>query len=193
MIINIHSQRGFSLIELLVSLIIFSVGLLGVARLQVVSKQSNYESLQRTTASQIANGLLEEMRTNGNALPVYLAVGELGGGKFVAEPQPSCVFGSECTAAQKALHDLWFWERILDGDFENSGGVGTGGLLMPALCINGSAAGGPGPYAVTVVWRGALALTNNNADACGAAGGNFGANNEFRRIVQIPTYIDPNF
>lgn len=193
MIINTHSQRGFSLIELLVSLIIFSVGLLGVARLQVVSKQSNYESLQRTTAAQIANGLLEEMRTNGDALQVYLAAGELDGERFAAEPQPNCTLGAECNATQKAIHDLWFWERILNGDFETNAGVGTGGLLMPALCINGPAAGGPGSYAVTVVWRGALALTNNVQSGCGAAGGNFGANNEFRRIVRIPTYIDPNF
>ena len=193
MIIHTHSQRGFSLIELLVSLIIFSVGLLGVARLQVISKQSNYESLQRTTASQVANGMLEEMRTNGAALLVYLAAGELGGGNFAAEPQPNCTLGLECDATQKALHDLWFWERILDGDFETNAGVGVGGLLLPALCINGPAGGGPGAYAVTVVWRGALALANNIVNGCGAASGNFGGNNEYRRIVQIPTYIDPNY
>ena len=67
-----RSQQGFSLIEMLVALIVFSVGLLAVAGLQTVSKQANFESLQRTTASQIAYGLLEDMRVNAN--PIERAV-----------------------------------------------------------------------------------------------------------------------
>ena len=63
-----NRQRAFSLIELLVSIVIFSVGLLAVAGLQTVSKSANFESVQRTTASHIAYGLLEDMRTNGNGL-----------------------------------------------------------------------------------------------------------------------------
>jgi type IV pilus assembly protein PilV len=186
-----HSQRGFSLIELLVALVIFSVGLLAVAGLQTVAKQSNYESLQRTAAAQIAYGLLEEMRTNGVGMATYLAAGDLGGGKLAAEPAPTCTFDAECNATQKAAHDLWFWERVLDGDFETNAGVGTGGLVLPSLCITGP--GGAGMYVVTVAWRGAAALTGGVANACGAASGNYGDNNEFRRILQIPTYIDPNF
>ena len=79
-------QRGFSLLELLVALVIFSVGMLAVAGLQTVSKQGNYESMQRTTAAQIANGLLEDMRMNGDAVDVYLAAGEMGGGSRGNEP-----------------------------------------------------------------------------------------------------------
>ena len=40
-------QRGFSLIEMLVALIVFSVGLLAIAGLQTMSKQANFEALQR--------------------------------------------------------------------------------------------------------------------------------------------------
>jgi len=191
---NLHRKNsGFSLLELLIALVVFSIGMLAIAGLQTVSKQANYEALQRTTAAQVANGLLEDMRTNGNGIDVYAAAGELGGSSIGAEPAPSCRDADECNAAQKAAHDLWFWEQMLDGDLETNAGVAAGGLVLPAICITGPAGGGAGVYQVTIVWRGTASITANVANPCGTASGNYGAQNEFRRIVQIPTYIDPNF
>jgi type IV pilus assembly protein PilV len=183
--------HGFSLIELLIALIVFSVGLLAVAGLQTVSKQANFEALQRTEASQIAYGLLEDMRVNGDAINVYLAAGEIGGGARGGEPAPNCSGVSECNSAQKAAHDLWFWEQMLDGNLEMSGNAGAGGLVLPTLCIGGPLGGGAGIYTITIAWRGTATMTNGNASACGSAGGNYGDANAFRRIMQIPTYIDP--
>lgn len=192
MLTPLNKQHAFSLLEMLVALVVFSIGLLAVAGLQTVSKQANFEAIQRTTASQIAQGLLEDMRTNGDALNVYRLAAPLGEGSRGAEPAPSCLVGAECTPDQKALHDLWFWEQAIDGNLEMSGGNGTGGLVLPALCIDGPALGGPGIYRVTIVWRGTASITNTVNNPCGAASGNYGATNEFRRIVQMPTYIDPN-
>lgn len=189
-----YRQTGFSLLELLVALLIFSFGVLAVAGLQTVSKQANYESMQRTTASQIATGVLEDLRTNGNGIAAYLtAGGGIGGGSIAVEPAPNCSAGAECTPEQKALHDLWFWEQILDGNLETAAGAGAGGLLMPTMCVTGPAAGVSGIYIVTIVWRGSASLALQSANLCGAASGNYGAANELRRIVQIPTFIDPNF
>lgn len=186
-------SRGFSLLELLVALVIFSIGLLGVTTLQTVAKQANYEGIQRTTASQVASGLLEDMRMNGDAIDTYRTAAALGGGARGAEPVPNCRVGAECNSVQKAAHDLWFWEQALDGNLETSGGAGTGGLMLPTLCIDGPAVGGPGIYRVTIVWRGSASLTNMTNNTCGAASGNYGALAEFRRIMQMPTFIDPNF
>lgn len=190
---SIRRQRGFSLLELLIALMVFSVGVLAIAGLQIVSKQANYEGLQRTTASQIANGLLEDMRTNGMGIATYLGAGDIGNGSRGAEPVPNCRGGAECNAAQKAAYDLWFWEQMLDGNFETNAGAGAGGLLLPTLCIDGPGAGGAGMYQVSIAWRGTATITNSVNNACGAASGNYGANNEFRRILQIPTFIDPSF
>lgn len=188
---NSNNQQGFSLIELLIALIVFSVGLLAVAGLQTVSKQSNFEALQRTSGSQIAYGLLEDMRVNGEAMVTYLAAGEMGGGSRGSEPAPNCSGTSVCNATEKAAHDLWFWEQVLDGNLEMNGNTGSGGLVLPTMCIGGPVGGVAGVYVVTIVWRGSASLSNNNASACGTAGGNYGADNEFRRIMRIPTYIDP--
>ena len=188
---NHAQQSGFSLIELLVALLIFSVGLLSIVGLQTISKQSNFEAIQRTTAAQIAQGLLEDMRTNGDAMAVYLAAGEVGQGSLGAEPAPKCVPDAECNSAQKAVHDLWFWEQVLDGNLETNAGNGTGGLILPTLCIAGATGGVAGIYQVSVVWHGTVSINNGVNNACGAASGDYGATNQFRRIVQIPTYIDP--
>jgi len=185
-------QHGFSLLELLVALLVFSIGMLAVAGLQSVSKQANFESLQRTTASQIAYGLLEDIRTNGDALDIYRVAPELGNGSRGGEPVPNCHEAAECNAAQKAAHDLWLWEQALDGNMETNAGAGTGGLMLPTMCIDGPAVGGPGIYTATIAWRGTASITNGVNNPCGAASGNYGDNLELRRIIQIPTFIDPN-
>jgi len=186
-------NHGFSLIELLVAVVVFSVGLLAVAGLQTVSKSANFEGLQRTTASQIAHGVLEDMRSNGNGIQVYTAAAGLGGATIAAEPVPNCKsVASPCAPAQKAAHDLWFWETVIDGNQAVGAEGSGGGLVSPTVCIAGPPGSGAGIYTVTVAWRGAVALTAANADPCGAASGRYGDNDEFRRLVIVSTYIDPN-
>ena len=189
----LRPQSGFSLIELLVALIVFTIGLLAIAGLQTVSKQANHESLQRTTAAQVANGMLEDLRTNGGGIDTYLAAGDLGGGSRGAEPAPNCTSGSECNATEKATFDLWVWEQMIDGNLEMNAGTAAGGLVLPTLCIGGPLVGGAGTYQVTIVWRGSASITNVNASLCGLVSGNYGAQNVLRRVVEITTFIDPTF
>ena len=189
---HVFKNRGFSLIELLVTIIIFSVGMLAVAGLQTVSKRANFEALQRTTAAQVAYGLLEDMRINGAGIDIYRAAAVFGGGSRDPEPIPNCsTAGTPCNAIQQANHDLWYWENFLDGAREVGAQGASGGVLSPSICITGPAGGGAGVYAVAVAWRGTVALTSPVIDNCGAASGQYGDNNEFRRVVQVPTFIDP--
>lgn len=189
---NPCKQSGFSLIELLVTIVVFSVGLLTVAGLQAVSKRANYEALQRSTASHVAYGLLEDMRANGPGLAVYAASADLGGGSIPAEPVPNCnSTAAPCSGPQLAAHDLWFWEQVLDGAQEVTAGAGVGGLVSPTLCIAGAVGGLAGTYVVTVVWRGTTALTDPAVNDCGAGSGNYGDNNEYRRMLQVTTFLDP--
>lgn len=181
------------MIELLVAIVVFSVGLLAVAGLQTVSKRANFEGLQRTVASQVANGLLEDIRANGNGVSVYLASPDLGGGVAGIEPLPNCsTVGVECNAIQKATHDLWFWENFLDGNQEIGAQGAAGGILTPTICINGPVGGGSGVYVVSIAWQGTVALTSSVANQCGAGSGKYGSGDEFRRLVQVPTFIDPS-
>jgi type IV pilus assembly protein PilV len=189
-----RTQSGFSLLELLVALVIFSIGLLGIAGLQVVSKQANYESQQRTIASEVAYSLLEDMRTNGAAISVYRSVTDLGGSTLSALPVASCRDpNTPCSAAQKAVHDLWYWERVVDGVQEVGVEGSSGGVVSPTICIDGPAGGVAGVYAVSVAWRGAASLSNPDLSQCGAGSGKYGAGDTYRRVLQVATFIDPNF
>jgi type IV pilus assembly protein PilV len=189
-----NKQTGFSLIELLVSIVIFSVGLLGIAGLQMVSKKANYEGLQRTIASQVAYGMLEDMRANGSGISIYAAAPDLGGGKLSGLPVSNCRnVNTPCSPAQKAGHDLWYWERVLDGAQVIGVEGQAGGILTPTLCINGPAGGVAGVYLVSVAWYGSTSLMNPDTDACGSGTGRYGDNDANRRVLQVATFIDPNF
>ncbi len=186
-------QIGFSLIELLVAMVIFTVGLLSIAGLQAVAKKSNYESTQRTSASHIAYGLLEEMRANGDGIDTYLAAPDLGGGVLGDTPPVTCNnAAAPCNGAQKANYDLWFWEQVLDGEHETGAEGAAGGMLAPTLCIDGPVGGGAGIYTVAVAWQGPISMANADISDCGAGAGKYGDGDAFRRVLQVATFIDPS-
>jgi type IV pilus assembly protein PilV len=61
-------HRGFSLIEVLVALLVLSIGLLGLAALQTFSLQYNTGSYYRTQATFLAYEIIDRMRINGAAI-----------------------------------------------------------------------------------------------------------------------------
>ncbi len=191
---NRHRQQGFTLLEVMIAVLVFAIGMLTTASLQLTSKRANYESLQRTTASHLAFDMLERIRANTGALNTYTGGAQLilGGGTRGAEPAPDCdSVADACTSADVALHDLWQWEQMIDGATEISGGVATGGLVSPTACVRGPAGGGAGTFSIAIAWRGVAELENPAADACGAGTGLYGANNEFRRVLVVRTFVAP--
>ena len=62
----IKRQAGAGLIEVLIAVLVLAVGLLGFAAMQTQAMRSNYETLQRTRASLLAEEILDRMRANLN-------------------------------------------------------------------------------------------------------------------------------
>lgn len=180
--------RGFTLLEVLITLIVFAVGLLTVAGLQTLSKKANYDALQRTTASLLAHDITERMRANSRQLEEYVDA-VVGRGSIVA-PTPDCVT-APCNPVQLARRDLFDWERALDGASELVGTALTGGLVEPTACITGPFGGIGGIYTVAIAWRGVTALSNPPINPCGEDTALYGADNEYRRILVLRTYITP--
>lgn len=199
-------NRGVSLIEVLVSLVILSLGVLAVVALQLIAKRNNADAGQRTVASQLAYNMIERIRANcaPAQLGQYLTGNNPLGRGSQSAPNPDCKT-STCTPAQRVPADKYEWEQILDGASEKIGTTNTGGLVLPTACIDGPAGGGDGLYTVTVVWRGTVAIpdanagstTNATATGCGRnlqVGGSYaygesGNDDRFRRSVSIPAYI----
>ncbi len=66
-ITNARAQRGFSLVEVLVTMVVISFGLLGVAGLLATGLRNNQSSEWRTQASVLAYDMAERMRANRQA------------------------------------------------------------------------------------------------------------------------------
>ena len=93
---------GFSLVELLVTMIIVSVGVLGVASLQIRSLQQNREAFFRAEASYLANGMMDRIRANPQA--VY--------GLTIAQAPitaKTCLLEA-CTTGEMANYDMAQWQ-----------------------------------------------------------------------------------
>jgi len=60
-------QSGFSLLEVLISVFILAVGLLGLASLQMTSLKNNHSAQYRTSATVIAYDIIDRMRLNKTA------------------------------------------------------------------------------------------------------------------------------
>ena len=67
-----------TLIEVLVTLVIISVGLLGVAALQLTTVRNNYDSFVRTQAAVLASDMLDRMRANRSDVMANLYKADFG-------------------------------------------------------------------------------------------------------------------
>ena len=181
-------QQGTTLIEVMIAVLVFSIGVLGLAGLQLVATRSNHDAMQRTTATMLANSIIERMRQNPEELVSYvLASGsELGDGTATLTTDCRAV---TCTAAQLAVFDLWSWDQELAGTSETRGGANVGGMLLPTGCINSAAGGASGQYTISIAWRGTEPVANPTLNNCGSASGNYGASNEYRRLITVSAYL----
>jgi type IV pilus assembly protein PilV len=182
---------GSTLLESLIAVVVLSVGLLGIAMLQLQSKHLSTQEIQRSGASLLTNEIVERMRNNNDRLSDYFTT--VGGGTINAAPSPDCSSASNpCIVQEIASYDLWQWEQAIDGASESLNGQNTGGLSLATGCITGPAGGGTGMYTVSVAWRGQSLATNVNTNSCGQSSGNYDDNagdNAYRRLLAIDVYI----
>lgn len=112
----IPRSRGFTLLEVLVAVLVLSIGLLGLAGLQTFSLRNNHSSLLRSQAVVMAYDALDRMRSNRDEA-LRGTASNYNTNFDIDVDSVDC--SSSCDAAQVAQHDLAVWKddlaRILPG------------------------------------------------------------------------------
>jgi len=105
----LRRNKGFSLLEVMIALVVFSVGVLGMAGLLMLSVRTNHSAYLRSQAGFLAQGMADRMRVNMPALWTnaynlsYPVSGAL----------PACAPSSPCSIADIVTRDSVAWSNSL--------------------------------------------------------------------------------
>lgn len=204
-------SRGFTLLEVLITLVILMFGLLGLAGLMAKGQRASYEAYQRQQALSHATDIAERMRSNRELAADYAAAAPIAtpvgaGTRFalIGSPGITNCGVATCTPADTVIYDVALWDGALAGASaaEVAGGARVGGIVRANGCIaaNGAAMGAcpAAPampagrfffgqrYTISVAWQGRDATVTPTNSACGA--GLYG-NESLRRVVTLDVMV----
>ena len=139
------SQRGFTLVEIMVALLVMAVGMLGIAALYIESLRSGHMSVSYTNAVTLAADMADRIRANNTAQVAYAGAAagnaqhqQARGGAAAAGAAPSG------DGVPTFVYVLAFLIAIGGG----AGGMGGGGGAVLSLCC------GPHTYVECGVFEG---------------------------------------
>jgi type IV pilus assembly protein PilV len=204
-------SRGFTLLEVLITLVVLMFGLLGLAGLMAKGQRASFEAFQRQQALSYATDIAERIRSNRDRAAAYATAAPLAtpvgsGARFAGIATgaiTNCGTGP-CTPAETAAYDIALWDGALAGASESevAGGTRAGGILRASGCIAATGAAiGACPaapatpagrfffgqrYAVSVAWQGRDPSTAPTHSTCGA--GLYG-NEALRRVVTLDVLV----
>lgn len=101
-----YRQQGLSLIESMVALLVISVGLLGIAALQVTSMQQNNSAMHHSQAVWIAYNMADRIRANMPQFDNYV-------GTDTNNTYNQDCATNACTAAQMIVADQTDWSTAM--------------------------------------------------------------------------------
>jgi len=154
-----RAQAGFSLIEILVTLAIMSLALLGTAGLQAYSMKLNQGGQFRTQAVFLAADLAERIEAN--------KVGAVAGSyvlatSSVADPLSTACNVAACGAVALATYDLSQWQNAV-----------AAALPQASWAVAQTVAGNPSTYTITISW---VDRQGDATNAAFSAGSQLGSN-----------------
>jgi type IV pilus assembly protein PilV len=169
-------QDGFSMIEVLVTMLILLIGLLGMAGMQAHAQRSEMESYQRIQALVLAQDMVARINANRKNAANYVTASPLGKG----DSQPT-----SCSSLTGKDLDFCEWSNALKGAAETSSGSGVGAMVGARGCVAFDAS--TATYLVSVVWQG-VAKTAAPVASLSCGEGLYG-DETLRRVISLPITI----
>jgi type IV pilus assembly protein PilV len=155
---------GFTILEVLVSLVILSIGLLGTAKLMLYSSHANDSAYLRSQATDLAYEILDNMRANRQQALAGAYTTALGA--VPVNPGFLCLQAIACTQSNLALYDVYTWQERLNA---NSGNVPAGALPAGTGSVAITLSGSQTTAVITVQWDDSAAQTAFASAAVGVA------------------------
>lgn len=103
-------NAGFTLLEVMVALVIFSIGLLGLASLQGQSVQFSHSAYLKSQATFYAYDVLDKMRANR----IVALAGNYNATISTTGTDTGCYDDTgNCSTSDMALHDIFDWKQLI--------------------------------------------------------------------------------
>ena len=149
---SVRRQRGTTLLEVLVTVVLLAFGLLGIAAFQAKAQVGSIEAYQRAQALVLLEDMQARMNGNSAAMASYVTgATPLGVGDATAD----------CAGLTGADLDKCEWSSALKGAAETKSTEKMGAMIGARGCIQQIQAANPadgvckpGIYLVTVAWQG---------------------------------------
>ncbi|WP_372982013.1 type IV pilus modification protein PilV [Marinobacter sediminum] len=140
---RVRIQKGFTLIEILVTLFILAIGLLGLAGLLFEGMRNNQGAYLRTQASILAYDMADRMRANADQAVNYPDFSTAGASTAL----PACASANTgCTPSDQVTRDLAEWTRQIQS-------VGTDMTMVPGGVGTIGFDAASNVYTITVQWQ----------------------------------------
>jgi type IV pilus assembly protein PilV len=175
-------ERGFTLLEVLITIVILAFGLLGLVGLQTRMQLTEAEAFQRTQATLLLADMAARVNANRTVVSQYGAdAGKVTLGTGVDDTTNCAV------ATAGPARDMCEWSEALKGASETKGVNNVGAMIGARGCIERLQAADtptctPAIYRVTVAWQG-LQPTVASSLTCGV--NSYGANDAMRRVIPV--------
>jgi len=142
---SLRREQGFTLLEVMVSVFILAVGLLGIAKMQALAIASTQVSSSRSLVALQASSLAAAMHggrawwSNGLAPPRFTINGATvaDSSGALSASVPACTSAAPCTAAQLAARDVQQWAAHMNPLFPSHATQVTCSTVvnLPISCV----------------------------------------------------------
>ena len=160
------TSAGFSLMEVLITMLIILIGLLGIVALQGQAQVAELEAYQRAQALIMMSDIVDRLNTNRSTLNCFrITTDATDGTPFLGTAGTGHLGTPACAASTTAYNNLansalTGIDNLLKGNSERISGVSVGAMIGARACISYDnttelgGAPGTGLYTVIVTWQG---------------------------------------